>query len=335
MLRGSFRPWGPLPWLLARLSAKRWTLLGCIATEARCLETWKMLRSLGSFKHALMLEIHDEHPSDHHPSRFYERTEAKIVHSKNAYFGAGGTEESIQRFYLSDAYGDIINATDQFAAAAGPNVVIDISALPKRFFFPIIRRLVRASSIRNLLATYTIPATYTNEQLAEDPEVWLYLPTFLPPDPEPEDRVLIVGLGYEPLGLTHVLQGKEFELLFPFPSLPPGIQRNWAFVRELGPFLDRSPQRVHIYDVSETYDRIMALTNNGNRYAVLAPYGPKTMSLAMCMYAVSTATRFPASVYYTQPRVYNPDYTIGVGTAGAVPKIMGYCLNLKGKNLYS
>ncbi|MCY2990862.1 MAG: hypothetical protein NTY19_23745 [Planctomycetota bacterium] len=335
MLRGEFRPWGSLSWVLAHLRAKKWSLLGCIATGERCLAAWEILASQRVLTHALMMEIHDEHPDGGRHSRFYEKTEAKLKNRMRDFVTAGGNKDQIAKFYLSDFHGRIVDATDSFAAGAGSNVIIDISALPKRFFFPMIRRLLSAGSIENLIATYSVPDRYADGQLAEDPGPWMYLPTFLPPDPEPEEKVLIVGLGYEPLGLRQVLQGKDFNLLFPFPSLSPGIRRNWEFVRELIPLLRHEPQRVYIYDVSETYERIAAMTDFGRRYAVVAPYGPKTTSLAMCLYAVSDrASLSPPAVYYTQPRVYNPDYSIGIKKEGGVPKVLAYCLRLGGRNLY-
>jgi hypothetical protein len=282
-----------------------------------------------------MLEIHDEHPNDQRHSRFYGRTETKLAKRKDSFMANGGKEEQILRFFLSDFHGRIVEAADGFAADAGQNVIVDISSLPKRFFFPMIRRLLRAQSIKNLIATYAVPDHYSTQPLSEDHGPWMYLPTFLPPDPEPDDRVLIVGLGYEPLGLRQVLQGKDFRLLFPFPSLAPGIRRNWDFVRELIPLNPPAPQRVYIYDVSEIFDRIAALTDSGTRYAILAPYGPKTMSLAMCLYATSELTsQNPPAVYYTQPKVYNPDYAVGIKTEKGGPKVLAYCLRLAGRNLY-
>jgi hypothetical protein len=335
MLHGTFRPWGPLTWLLPRLSPTKWNVLGCLATEERCLATWTTAGSAGRLKSERMLEIHDEHPADANHSRFFTATERRIAESRGKYLSSGGKNGRITSFYLADAHARIIDVADEFAERCGPNVVIDVSCLPKRFFFPIIRRVMLQPKVKNVIATYTVPLEYTKAQLAEDPTAWTFLPTFLPPDPEPKDRVVIIGLGYELLALRDVLAGNQCELLFPFPSLPPGIRRNWEFVHELSAFAKRPPERVYIYDVSEAFERIKAITNRGARYAVLAPYGPKTLSLAMCLYALSTAQlESPASVYYTQPRVYNPSYSTGVQMNGGVPEILSYCLRLKGKDLY-
>ena len=330
-----FRPWGPLAWLLPRLSASKWSILGCISAEDRSLQTWRTLEEQESRKQTMMFEIHDEHPNDEHHSRFYARTETKILDSRQTFLKQGGIDNEIRRFYLADVYGQIINAAYDFVTRGGPNIIVDISSLPKRFFFPILKRVLNVGSAKNIIATYTVPEKYTDDQLAEDPAVKSYLPMFLPPYPEPDDHVSIVGLGYEPLGVKSVMDAENLELLFPFPSLPPGTRRNWAFVRELALKAPKNLHRVYVYDVSETFDRIMALTNGASRYAVLAPFGPKPMSLAMCLYAISAHDQGKhASVFYTQPRVYNPDYSTGVKIEGGVPKVLVYCVRLKGKNLY-
>jgi hypothetical protein len=159
---------------------------------------------------------------------------------------------------------------------------------------------------------------------------------FAPSFPEPEGEVQIVGIGFEPLGLPEFLKGQAFELLMPIPWVSRGIQRTWDFVRQLEPYVRREPKRVHVDNVPEIFDHILTLTNRGQRYAVFSPYGPKPMSLAMCLYAVSeySAAHRPA-VYYSQPTVYNPDCSLGVKrTPGGEPVTYAYCLRLDGVDLY-
>jgi hypothetical protein len=125
----------------------------------------------------------------------------------------------------------------------------------------------------------------------------------------------------------------EIKLLLPFPAAPPGVHKEWEFVRVLEPNLAKpklDPIRVNAYDVSETFDRILSITDNGNKYAEFAPYGPKTMSLAMCIYASQTES----AVYYTQPRSYNPQYSSGVKLVKGKPQVLAYCLRLNGRKLY-
>lgn len=64
--------------------------------------------------------------------------------------------------------------------------------------------------------------------------------------------------------------------------------------------------------------------------ALLAPYGPKPMSVGMAIYA--TMTESP--VYYTQPKIYHPDYSAGISILNGRPEIYTYCLKLGGRNLF-
>lgn len=74
----------------------------------------------------------------------------------------------------------------------------------------------------------------------------------------------------------------------------------------------------------------------GSQTAAIAPYGPKTVSLAMCLFAlaVADAGRPRVPVYYAQPLRYAIDYTERVGSVGSSPDTNGYCLRLRGRNLY-
>jgi hypothetical protein len=128
-------------------------------------------------------------------------------------------------------------------------------------------------------------------------------------------------------------QGVEFKLLFPFPPGPPNFQRNWKFVAQLEQTLPlrSEPIRVEAYNVSDTFDHIVELTSRGTRPAVFAPYGPKPMSLAMCLFAILSGS----PVYYTQPQTYHPEYSIGVKEVGGFPLSYAYCIRLNGRDLYS
>jgi hypothetical protein len=155
-------------------------------------------------------------------------------------------------------------------------------------------------------------------------------------------KALIVGLGYEPLGLPQILRYPEFTqnrvlLLFPFPATPAGYLRNWEFVRnldsEVGPNYNHEPIRVNGYDVSTIFDLILRHTDQAKEPVVFAPYGTKPMSLAMCLYACSHPEN--SSVYYTQPKSYNPRYSSGIKMVNGEPDTFAYCIRLDGKDLYS
>ena len=337
MLSGQFRPWGQISWVLDRLPKHEWDLIGSLSTQDRCLTTYEVLRARGVLGEVVLLQVLDV------GSPYEDTRDAMLDDRRQIFLGLGGELEQIETHDLFERLERLLTSFRGFASRAGGNLMIDISCLSKRFFFPLVKLILASDRFQNIIAAYTIPMDYAHEPLVEDPEPWTNLPMFLPPYPEPEEKHLIVGLGYEPLGLPQLIQGEDLEavqlhLLFPFPATLPGVQKNWEFVRQLEPNLGkatRRPIRVNSYDVSEVYDRLLSLTNYGERYAILAPYGPKTMSLAMCLYAVSKkASAIPPAVHYTQPRIYNPRYSSGVKTIAGRPEVYAYCLRLAGVDLY-
>src|SRR5947207_322696 len=111
------------------------------------------------------------------------------------------------------------------------------------------------------------------------------------------------------------------------------VSVSWEFVRRLESGLPRhgnEPIRVHALDVSEAFDHIRSATDNGRRYSILAPFGPKPISVAMGIYAALSKN----PVYYTQPRAYNPNYSSGTKRIEGQPQTYGYCVRLEGRDLY-
>ena len=95
--------------------------------------------------------------------------------------------------------------------------------------------------------------------------------------------------------------------------------------------------QIHTFDVPSAFEALRRVTKDGQRSCALAPFGPKTLSLAMCLFALaaSRAGREPVHIYYSQPRRYAIDYTSGVGEIDGVPDIKAYCLRIDGRDLYS
>jgi hypothetical protein len=83
--------------------------------------------------------------------------------------------------------------------------------------------------------------------------------------------------------------------------------------------------------MSAKADRIISLTRKGAETADLAPFGPKPMSLAMCIYAALTE----AQVFYTQPSSYRPDYSVGISQVGGEPEIYAYWIRMSGTTTYT
>jgi len=321
-----FRPWGQLDWVVPRIPNCNWSFIGNVSPEDRCLAAWHVLSSLAPSSTGEFMQVIDP------PSRYSSAIEKKCHALALRLYTMGLRHSDIKPVPLLARSEELVKTVNAFIASASTDVICDISTFPKRFFFPAIKLLLSSDSIHNLVVTYTLPDSYSAQQLSEDPDPWRHLPLFAPPYPEPEVKLLILGVGFEPLALPELLQedyrGVGIKLLFPFPPGPPSFQRAWEFVRTIEdsfPHAAREPIRVDARDVSDAFDHICAATDRGAEYAVLAPYGPKTISLAMCLYSIVTG--HPA--YYTQPKVYSPDYSTGVSDTYA------YCVKLQGHNLYS
>jgi hypothetical protein len=214
---------------------------------------------------------------------------------------------------------------------------VDISSFPKRFFFPFIKRLLAAPQIETLLASYTLPESYPTESLAEDHVPLAHLPLFGPSSfPEKKIEAVIVAAGFMKLGLSELLdphkQGVQIYTLLPFPPGLPAFHRNWEFIREIKKTVAELPMptRVEAFDCSDAFDHIYELTDKSRLNSILAPYGPKPLSLAMCLFASATGS----VVYYTQPTAYNPDYSLGVKYWDKALACYAYCLKIAGARVY-
>lgn len=297
------------------------------------MSVWAQLRSINCLQQTRLALIED------HESRFTAAVRIKIENRMAEFAVKGGNFARDCRAYrLLARHSDIIDFVDQAVRDFASNVVIDISSMPKRFFFPAVRRLLLKKSIENLLVTYTRPAFYTTDHLAENFEPLQNLPLFPERYPEKRPIVIVVGVGYSIMGLPahleHYGHDIQVKLVFPFPPGPPSFHRNWqvtmALVKSIKPdLLEIIPISGH--DASDVFDHIVSWTDGGRHPAAFAPYGPKPMSLAMCIFASLT----DAPVQYTQPTAYNPEYSIGVSTVDDKPEIYTYCLRLNGKDFYT
>ena len=92
-----------------------------------------------------------------------------------------------------------------------------------------------------------------------------------------------------------------------------------------------------MYDCPQIFDALLEMTNDAKDTAAIAPYGPKTQSLAMCLFAIAAASagRPRVPVFYAQPHRYALDYSTGIKLKNGKPDIVAYCLKLAGGNLYA
>ena len=328
------RPWGPLSWILGHLPGRDWSLLATLAAEERCGAVVGMVGPLGG--RTYFLRIHDPGPpSDHARALDYRWSMLPGAVTDTA------TLAPVQLFADLDT---VASEVGSFLGRSSPHVLLDISSMPKRWFFPAIRFLMADDRVQTLIAAYASPDRY-GPQLAYDPRPIQVLPGF-PGDGTMTYEQVIIGIGFAVLGLSSLLEGIEIgglRLLFPFPPGPPSHGRNWMAMRDaeapVSPQGIQPPDRVHVnaFDCPQVFDAIRKWTGDGASRVALAPYGPKTMSLAMCLFSLAAdeAGKQPVPAYYAQPTRYALPYSSGVRMSGDEPDVQAYCLKLNGRGLYT
>ena len=343
------RPLGPLRWIFRKLpSFEPWSVIGALSAEDRCLAAGQEVLHLRSSTDWTLLHIQ---PEQRATNTVLAETRRKIE-ANRANAQSGAFPPNIKEAgNLLCAEHDVINLADELADGCHPNVVLDITTMPKRFFFPLLAVLSGSDRIKNLIVTNTAPMRYGNV-LAEDADEWKPLPMF---DgnvlDEPSEATLIIGVGYQPLNVKDLLERYrnlrvDIKLIFPFPSLHPGSIPNWKFVSHIksewgdvnrgGQYTPIEIVRVPTHDVSLAFDRLLQHSMEGKaKTLVLAPFGPKSISLAMCLLGVArTRSEIDTEIGYTQPSIYLPDYTSGVAEREGFPDVTAYCLRLDGHDFY-
>ncbi len=316
------RPWGPIGWLLDRLPGERLVVAGCLASEERSIALPLIMVERG-VREVGMLRVRDA------PSHYTRKINENVA-AHRARLGRRGIGREVDVELLTDDEGIV----DAFWAAVGQptqtvDLVLDITCVPKRFFFLMVKLAMKERRVGTLVVAYTQAreAGYTEARLAEDPDEVRAIPGFGPMHDDPE--MLIVGLGFEPLGLGQLIgeyrdERRDIQVLMPFPPGQPYSRRIWRAYQALG--LEGRYESIHRVSAVDAFDservigEVARISGTGAPPA-LAPYGPKPMSLGMCLYAL----REDAQVLYTQPRIYHPEYTRGVG------RTWGYCLKTGGR----
>lgn len=330
-----FRPWGTIHWLLGHLPGRNWQFVGCLGTEARSLTAWNELKRLGALGNYLLMQVNDK------PSGHSTRIASRIADNSQRFISNGGVASQIKSFDLFCRHSEIVSTIDEVVATQPSALVIDISVFPKRFFFPIIKRILAGASSHNIsdiVVTYTIPESYpVGEPLAENfSDEWAHLPLFGTHSSGAAIKQLVVGVGFQALGLHSYLKGAsglDLKLLVPFPAPTSAFMRSWDLLRQIeqgGSPESFTRYRAGARDPSDTFDRLVSLRNSSQRGIALAPFGPKPMSLGMCLFACLTN----CEVFYTQPSVYHPDYTLGVAMRDGLPEVYAYSVRIDGRNLY-
>lgn len=326
MLGDHFRPLGELSWILNKLPIEKWDIIGCLSFEDRFKGALQYLTENEKAGNAIYFKITDP------PSKDSKLVNEKITKNVAEFLSLNRSENEIQDFKLLDSTNKIVESIKAFLDSSDGNIILDISTFPKRFFFPILKILLQHNLI-NLLVTYTNPQSYCKEDLSGNPDSWSNLPLFGNVSyPEPPIDLAIVGVGFMPFGLPRLLVGKysstPVKFLFPFPPGPPNYQRTWEFMRKIEKSFNLKENdriiKLDANNLADAFDYIVHESGNGQKEVIFAPYGPKPISLAMCLYAI----KYNSAVYYTQPHYYNPNYSVGIKSTFC------YSIILNSKMLY-
>jgi hypothetical protein len=321
-----------LDWVLKRSPPIDWNLISCFGTESRSLAVLQQLIKGHILVEALLYRVNDK------PSRYNELTKQRIKERYTELTRLGVSPDIVQQHDIAETHDEILRPLETFVASGQSNLILDVTCFPKRFFFPMLKRLLDYPTIKNIIVTYTKPKCYTPGKLAENFDDWSHLPMFTGAYSQESAKMLIVNVGFAPLGLKRELgqgePGLPIKLLFPFPAPMRTVYRAWGFVQNLQK--GRSYESFDLYrtdakDLSSAFNRLISLTDGGKLRAELAPFGPKPISVAMCMFAVLTESE----VFYTQPTVYHPDYSIGVSEINGVAETYAYWIRMNGRDLYS
>ena len=312
-----FRPWGELDWALGLSQPRRWNFFGCFGTEDRSVHGLCEFQRSGLLASHRMIQIQDTVP--------LMVEEGKLAHARLLeYCRSAGLGLAPKVFDLQGSTTSWIGEIDDIS---GGSVCLDISSMPKRFFFVYLKRLLQNSKTKDLVVIYTKPNRYTKVALSGNADEWAALSGFSCDDPDIERSAnarLIVNAGFAADGLREHLDGSspelQVDLLIPFPAMPwKSVARSWESARVIEEGLQIEGKtgrgrerlayhRVGALDMPSAFDMLLGLTRDGKLPTALAPLGPKPISVAMCILA-SLSPTFP--VYYAQPKSYAIDYSSG------------------------
>jgi hypothetical protein len=316
--------------------ANDWFLVGCVSTQDRCKS---MLIHNGislNIAKCGFVEIVDE------PSIFSKQSAARRDANRTEIRQIAPPSLEILQHGLLEPLLPLQEKIEEWIAASGGNVVLDVSTFPERFCFPIIRWITESPHVNNLVVTYMLAEKYTQDDLGYDSQDWGQLPTFVNSALAGQASVehVMVGVGFLPYSLpdwlrkTYATPNFKISLLMPFPAAPSNVNRAWEFVRRIEKDLnlkdDRQIIRIAAHDLSGAFQRIDLITRGGNAPAVFAPYGPKAHSVAMCLHAL----RNSSEAYFTQPTYYHPEYSTGIALDAGVPAGYSYAVRLGGQDFY-
>ena len=113
-----YRPWGPLQWLIDKLSGRQWDLLGSLSTEDRCVAVLGAL-SPDRLRTSRFLKIIDPSPL---PT---ERFELRYQEIAQCLIELGARPEAFRQVDLVQDIDSIREELNAFLGEAGPDIVLE------------------------------------------------------------------------------------------------------------------------------------------------------------------------------------------------------------------
>lgn len=337
-----FRPWGRPDWVCGKFGKANWTVLACLGTEKRSVVSAVKLACFAM--DLVLVKVEDPRLGTEEfldsQKRAYERNQA--YYEKEAGLAA--------RVEIADLKASIDRIEKICDSAVGSgDVILDITSFPKRWFFPMLRLLIADDRVQNLQVIYTRGSSHARV-LAESPETLRVLPTFASMNARDIHDIAFVGVGFHIHSMLTMFgedRARTMHLLFPFPPGPPNIQRNWKFVQQVERVVQREATLsdgadpinfLHLdsVDVSLAFDAMRMASNGGTKTSMMAPYGPKPFSLAMCLFAIAAERAGLADipVYYSQPKKYAVEYTADAASRLGTLDTWSYAIKRSGRFLY-
>lgn len=326
---GIVKPWGRVDRLLTEFGAREWHVICCASFEARSTVVPTVVRQLGMLTSQAILLL--DPPAD---ASDRASCAGLAAGSLGVLRGLGHHE-----VHTADLIGPLTRATEVVRAAGERrSVLLDITAMPKRYFMFIALKLLEMEDIEDIVVTYAMPQFYPEGALASDPEPVSALPGMMRMGGTSTGSTFVVGVGYMQFSLSELMEqarGAELKFLMPFPPGSPSARRNWRLLHQMDPNVELSVdiRRVHSLDMFEVLGWLEELVaESAGRCVDMIPLGPKPHSLAMAL----AYGRHPdvAQVMYAQPHSYRSDYSAGFAVASdGKPDAYAYCLRRCGRSL--
>jgi len=329
--QSKINPWGSAEWLLPKIGVTEWQGIFCASFEPRCTAVAEWLSKNSNINNNFCLRISD-------PENRFTDTINKItdVHENTIKKHLGNRVEIINADLLAEA-GVWYKTINEIASTPSASLILDISALPKRFFLFAIKRLMKLPNVKDLVICYTRPEGYKEGQFTEDAEPPAALPGFSRIEQNESDSTVIISVGYMAFNLAELLEQNKIKFpkfIFPFPPSSPGFRRSWKLLHELAPNIERQTEikRIHAMDMFAVLDWIRSICRENTHNIDFIPLGPKPHALAMALAFPEFEDR--AEILYSQPRLYHPNYSHGIlKNSSGTPEITSYCLKRNYINL--